>query len=90
MTKALFPARLIGATVAAAAILLAACITMTEAAVEAGTLTTVDVYAPLYDPNTSEDNGCDPSGCVGEYTRVRLTPFSPLNAEWIFSLCCSI
>ena len=39
--------------------------------VDAGTLTTVTVDAPLYDTRTLEDNGCDPAGCVGEYTRVR-------------------
>ena len=38
--------------------------------VEAGTLTTVTVEARLYDTNTADDNGCDPTGCVGEFTRV--------------------
>lgn len=38
--------------------------------VEAGTLTTVLVDAPLYDTNLSAANGCDPVGCVGDLTRV--------------------
>ncbi|CAM9649139.1 unnamed protein product, partial [Ascophyllum nodosum] len=37
--------------------------------IEAGTVTTVTVDAPLYDTNTGDDNGCDPAGCVGELTR---------------------
>ena len=52
-------------------ILLAGYATMTEAAlVDAGTLTTVSIYTPLYDTRTSADDGCDPRGCIGEYTRV--------------------
>lgn len=42
----------------------------TAAIVDAGTLTSVTVEAPLYDSNLSVDNGCDPSGCVGDLTRV--------------------
>ena len=41
------------------------------AVVEAGTLTTVTVTAPLYDSTTSPaDGGCSPEGCVGDNTRV--------------------
>lgn len=41
------------------------------AVVEAGTLTTVTVQAPLYDTTTSPaDGGCSPEGCVGDNTRV--------------------
>lgn len=40
------------------------------ASVEAGTLTTVSVDAPLYDTSLSAANGCDPGGCVGDLTRV--------------------
>lgn len=43
----------------------------TAAVVEAGTLTTVTVTAPLYDTTTtSVDGGCSPEGCVGDNTRV--------------------
>lgn len=39
--------------------------------VDAGAYTTMSVYAPLYDTRLSNDGGCDPSGCVGDLTRVR-------------------
>ena len=38
--------------------------------VEAGTLGTVVTTAPLYDPNSAADNGCEPDGCIGALTRV--------------------
>lgn len=41
------------------------------AIVDAGAVTSVVVEAPLYDPNLSDAGGCDPSGCVGELSRVR-------------------
>lgn len=42
-----------------------------EAAVgDAKAVTTVTVNAPLYDTNNEDAGGCDPSGCVGEFTRV--------------------
>lgn len=44
----------------------------TRAIVEVGTLTEVTVDAPLYDPHLSNNNGCDPAGCVGDLTRVSL------------------
>lgn len=51
--------------------MLAACFTKARAlTVEAGTLTTVTVAAPLYDTTTSADGGCSPEGCVGDNTRV--------------------
>ena len=57
------------AVAAAAAAALSSCVT--EAAiVDAGTVTTVTVDAPLYDTNLAADGGCDPEGCVGELTRV--------------------
>lgn len=40
------------------------------AQVEAGTLTTVAVNAPLYDSRLGAANGCDPSGCTAALTRV--------------------
>ncbi|CAM9345645.1 unnamed protein product [Scytosiphon promiscuus] len=44
--------------------------TVVEAAqVEAGTLTTVVVDAPLYDSRLGTDGGCDPAGCTGDNTR---------------------
>lgn len=46
------------------------CLT-TAAIVDAGTLTSVIVEAPLYDTNLSNENGCDPSGCVADLTRVK-------------------
>lgn len=54
---------------AAAAAVLPPCVT--EAAiVDAGTVTTVSVSAPLYDTNLSDNYGCEPEGCVGDLTRV--------------------
>lgn len=38
---------------------------------EIGTIGTVTVTADLFDPNTVENNGCDPSGCTAALTRVR-------------------
>ncbi|CAM9343615.1 unnamed protein product, partial [Sphacelaria rigidula] len=53
---------------AAAAAVLPPCVT--EAAiVDAGTVTTVSVSAPLYDTNLSDNYGCEPEGCVGDLTR---------------------
>eukprot|EP00903_Cladosiphon_okamuranus_P018634 g17151.t1 len=47
------------------------------ASVEAGSLTTVTAESPLFDTNLSEDNGCDPAGCVPSLTRDGdLTPSS--------------
>lgn len=47
------------------------CATVVEAAVgDAKAVTTVTVDAPLYDTKAADANGCDPSGCVGEFTRV--------------------
>lgn len=43
--------------------------TADAAIVEASNLTSVDVDAPLYDPNLGAQNGCDPVGCVGRLTR---------------------
>eukprot|EP00903_Cladosiphon_okamuranus_P020463 g18782.t1 len=39
------------------------------ASIEASTLATVTVDAPLYDTNLGVANGCDPAGCVGDLTR---------------------
>lgn len=46
--------------------------------VDAGTVTTVTVEAPLYDTRTGTDGGCSPAGCIGELTRVSCLsrPFS--------------
>lgn len=59
--------------VVAAALLTTAgitCMPTAEAAiVEASTLTTVAVEAPLYDAALGAQNGCDPVGCVGNLTR---------------------
>lgn len=30
----------------------------------------VTVDAPLYDPSLIAGGGCDPAGCVGDFTRV--------------------
>lgn len=43
----------------------------TAGPVDAGTVTTIAVNAPLYDPNLGDASGCDPAGCVGDLTRVR-------------------
>lgn len=40
------------------------------ATVDAGTLTTVSVNAPLYDDRSSADGGCNLDGCSGDLTRV--------------------
>lgn len=45
-----------------------------SAIVDAGTLTTVSVEAPLYDPDISAATGCPPAGCVGDLTRVSQVP----------------
>lgn len=42
-----------------------------EAAIgDAGAVTSVEVEAPLYDSNLSDDGGCDSSGCLGGLSRV--------------------
>lgn len=41
----------------------------TAGPVDAGTVTTIAVNAPLYDPNLGDASGCDPAGCVGDLTR---------------------
>lgn len=38
---------------------------------EIGTIGTVTVTADLFDPRSADDNGCDPSGCTADLTRVR-------------------
>lgn len=40
------------------------------ATIDAGALTTVTVQAPLYDTSLSDEDGCDPAGCIGDFTRV--------------------
>ena len=58
------------AAAAAATVALSSCATVVEAIVDAGTVTTVTVDAPLYDTNLAAAGGCDPEGCVGDLTRV--------------------
>lgn len=62
-----------------AAFFLAASIPLARAVsiVEAGTLTMVTVDAPVFDTNLSDAGGCDPTGCVGDFTRVRGVAFTP-------------
>ena len=44
---------------------------VTDAAtVDAGTLTTVNVDAPLYDDRSNDYWGCNLNGCFGDLTRV--------------------
>ena len=52
------------------------------AIVEAGTLGTVIVTALLYDPDTAADNGCDPAGCIGDFTRVSLDTIKKPKSFW--------
>lgn len=42
------------------------------ALVDAGELTSVYTFAPLFDARNGSDNGCDPAGCLGELSRVRI------------------
>lgn len=45
--------------------------TARAAVVDAGTITTMAVEAPLFDDNDiTADGGCYPAGCVGSNTRV--------------------
>lgn len=48
--------------------------TARAATVEAETLTTIVVEAPLFDQNVAADGGCNPAGCVGGNTRVSRAP----------------
>lgn len=43
-----------------------------EAGEVAGELGWVGVSSAPYDSRTAAENGCDPDGCVPEYTRVRM------------------
>ena len=40
--------------------------------VEAGSVMSVTVDAPLYDTSLAAGGGCDPAGCEGSLTRVRV------------------
>lgn len=44
-----------------------------DGVVEAGTLGAVETRATFYDTRMSEDNGCDPDGCVPSFTRVSMS-----------------
>lgn len=44
-----------------------------DGVVEAGTLGAVETRATFYDTRMSEDNGCDPDGCVPSFTRVSIS-----------------
>ena len=52
--------------------------TTDAAIVDAGSLTSISTKAPLYDTSLSSANGCDPSGCVGDLTRVMYRVQEPL------------
>ncbi len=39
---------------------------------EVGAIGTVAVTADLFDSRSADDNGCDPSGCKADLTRVRV------------------
>ncbi|CAM9398222.1 unnamed protein product [Sphacelaria rigidula] len=60
---------LAGAAVAAAATAALSSCVSEAVIVDAGTVTTVTVDAPLYDTNLAAAGGCDPEGCVGDLTR---------------------
>lgn len=61
-------ARLVAAAIAIGSITTPV-FTADAALVEASALTSVTVDAPLYDANLGAQNGCDPVGCVGSFTR---------------------
>ena len=56
--------------IAALAAVLTANAVTDAATVDAGTLTTVSVDAPLYDDRSNADGGCNFDGCSGDLTRV--------------------
>lgn len=59
--------------VAVAAAVLCAIAVVESALVDVGEITQVYVSAPLFDTRVGDDNGCDPVGCIGKHTRVRMS-----------------